>query len=57
MWEVTNLITTALSELSQGLYSATEDSVLLDRESGSIFNINLSVEELGLENGSKLMLI
>lgn len=57
IWEITKLIANALTELSEGLYKASEDSVLLERESGAIFNINLSVEEAGLVNGSKLMLI
>ncbi len=31
--------------------------ILCDKESGVIFNINLSVAELALRNGSQLMLI
>ena len=31
--------------------------VLCDKESGAIFNINLSLQELHLRNGSQLMLI
>lgn len=31
--------------------------VLCDKQSGIIFNINLSISELGLRNGSQLMLI
>lgn len=57
IWEVTKLIAAALSELSKGLYQTSENPVLLERETGAIFNINLSVEEAGLVNGSKLMLI
>lgn len=57
VWEVTNLIATAITDLSEGLYKATEESILIDRETGSMFNINLSVEEVGFVNGSKLILI
>lgn len=57
MWEVTKLVAEALEELSNGLYKASEDSVLCDRETGTIFNINYSIEELGITNGSQLMLI
>lgn len=57
VWEITKLISTALTELSGGLYTANDESMLIDRESGAMFNINLSVEEVGLSNGSKLVLI
>ncbi len=57
MWEVTELVSKALSELSEGLYNATDKAVLCDRVNGTLYNINLSVEELGLTNGSRLMLI
>lgn len=57
MWEVTKLVSQALTELSNGFYKADDKAVLCDRDSATVFNINLSVEELGLTNGSKLMLI
>ena len=57
MWEVTKLVARALEELSNGLYKASEDSVLCDRATGTIYNINYSIEELGITNGSQLILI
>lgn len=57
MWEVTKLVAIALEDLSNGLYTASEDSVLCDRETGAIFNINYPIEELGITNGSQLILI
>lgn len=57
MWEVTKLVAQALEELSDGLYKASEDAVLCDRATGAIFNINYSIEELGIVNGSQLILI
>ncbi|MBQ2745337.1 MAG: methyltransferase [Lachnospiraceae bacterium] len=57
MWEVCKLVGQALEELSDGLYKATEDLVLCHRATGTIFNINYSVEELGIMNGSQLILI
>ncbi|HBZ53016.1 MAG TPA: methyltransferase [Eubacterium sp.] len=57
MYEVTTLVSAALSELSEGIYLPSKDAVLCDRDTGHVFNINLSVEELKLRNGSKLMLI
>ena len=55
--EVIVLLTKVLNELSNGSYIATEDAILCDLETGNIFSVNMSVYELGLKNGSKLMLI
>ncbi|OCA87677.1 methyltransferase [Bacillus sp. FJAT-27225] len=57
MSEVLQMVSTLLSELSDGKFKATRDAVLCDAASGIIFNINMYVSELGIKNGSKLMLI
>jgi hypothetical protein len=57
MSEVLILVSKVIEDLSKGKYKITEETVLCDRASGIIFNINLSVAELGIKNGSKLMLI
>ncbi len=57
MYEVIELVSKVITEMSEGLYAAGNDAVLCNREDGTIYNINLSVEELGLKNGSRLMLI
>ena len=57
MWEVVKLVSSALEELSDGMYKASEDSILCNRDTGTIYNINLSIEELGLLDGSRLILI
>lgn len=57
MSEVTKLVANALSELSEGKYKATEQAVLCDANTGDIFDVNIEVGELNLENGSRLMLI
>jgi hypothetical protein len=59
LYEVADLLTSAVGELSAvaAPMSATEKMVLCDRESGNLLNINLTMEELGLINGSKLMLL
>ena len=46
-----------VSRLSGGVYEADPACVLCDRDSGAILNINMTVWELELRNGSKLMLI
>jgi len=54
--ELTILISDAIEKLSDGLF-ITNDAVLCDGNDGTILNINLSVEDMKLYNGSRLMLI
>ena len=55
--QITQLVADALSQLSNSLYSAHSEPLLCDRDSGDILNINMTAWELGLRNGSRLMLI
>ena len=57
MYEVFELIKKAVKELSDGRYIADENTAICYKDSGTIININLSVYELEIRNGSKLMLI
>ena len=57
MYEVLELIKKAVGELSDGLFISNESTAIADRQDGSILNINMTVFELGIQNGSKLMLI
>lgn len=54
---VLEMIKKAVSELSDRRFAADSNTAICHREDGTILNINLSVYELGLKNGSKLMLI
>ena len=51
------VISQLLEDLSNGEFKATEQTVLCHYETGVIYNIELSVYELNIQNGSKLMLI
>ena len=57
MSDVIKMVSGALSDLSDGKYKATEEAILCDADSGIIYNINIEVAELGIKNGSRLMLI
>ncbi len=57
MHEVLELIKKAVREMSDRRFIANENTAICYRENGNIININLSVYELALKNGSKLMLI
>lgn len=55
--DITALLSSSLSDMSNGKFRADETTVLCDAKTGNILNINLSVYELDIKNGSKLMLI
>lgn len=57
MHEVLEMVCKLATQLSGGLFIADENTAICNRIDGTILNINLSVNELGLKNGSKLMLI
>ncbi len=57
MSEVLELLKKAVTDLSNGRFVATEETAICYRENGAIININMTVYELGIHNGSKLMLI
>ena len=56
VYELTPLISAAIKRLSDGLFIA-DDATLCDELKGTIYRNNMSVEEMGLRNGSRIMLI
>ena len=57
MSDLVPLVSEALSELSEGRFRGGTDTVLCSRDTGMIYNMNLKITELQIENGSRLMLI
>lgn len=57
MSEVVKMVAGALSDLSEGKYKATDEAILCDAETGTVFDVNIEVAELGIKTGSRLMLI
>lgn len=57
MYEILELMKKAVTEMGEGRFMADEGTVICYRENGAVININLSVGELELHNGSRLMLI
>lgn len=55
-YDVTFLVSKALSELSNGLFIYTEDSILCEGDTGNILDVNMSARQLKLKNGTKLIL-
>lgn len=57
MHDVLKLIKKAVTDLSNGKFIADDNTIICYRGNGAIININLSVFELDIHNGTKLMLI
>jgi hypothetical protein len=57
MAEVLELLKRAVTDLSDGRFMPNRETAICYRESGAIININMTVYDLGIRNGSKLMLI
>lgn len=57
MHDVLKLIKKAVSDISGGKFVSDDNTIICYRGNGAIININLSVFELDIHNGSKLMLI
>lgn len=54
---VIKLIEKALCEMTNGYYPIKEGSVIIDVESGNVFDINITVKESKMINGSRIILI
>lgn len=54
---VIKLIERALNEMTNGYYPNKEDSVIIDAESGNVFDVNITVKETKMVNGSKIILL
>ncbi len=55
--QVVQLISGFFAGMEGGAYMPDDTAVLCSMEDGRIYNVNSSVEDLHLKNGSKLMLI
>ena len=54
---VVKLIEKALNEMTNGYYPIKENSVIIDGESGNVFDINLTIKDSKMINGSKIILL
>lgn len=54
---VIKLIEKALIEMTNGYYPVKEGSVIIDVESGNVFDINITVKESKMINGSQIILL
>ena len=54
--ELLHLVTTAIDKLSDGLFISS-DPILCDDTTGVIYENNMTVDDVQLKNGSRLILI
>ena len=54
---VKKLIEEGLIELTDNAYKKSEDANLFSKETGKIYNVNDTVRDTDLKNGSKIILI
>jgi hypothetical protein len=55
--DITKLLTSLFSELAAGKFAPAEPNLLCDAQTGKILDMNKNAAELGLMNGSKLLLV
>ena len=55
--EVTYVLPQMLSELSNGKFNPSDDVAVCSRDSGALLNVNITVDELDIKNGTRLMII
>lgn len=57
MFKILELIKKAVVDLEDGKYIPDDTAVLCDKVTGNMINLNLTAEEIGIQNGSSLMII
>lgn len=57
IYEITKLLINFINEINNGIYKPSEFPMLYNKSTGKMFNINLSVKENNIINGSELVLI
>lgn len=57
IWEVAKLISQMVAALEPGMYAEDNQAVLCDYETGQILDTNKLVDDVGLVNGSRVILM
>lgn len=55
--KVTAILTKAVSELSGGHFPIKEDATLYSKQTGKPYNINLTVKDTDIRNGTEVILL
>ena len=57
VYELLKLIADAIEKLSAGRFKNKMESVLCNRNTGEILDINAAIEDVGIKDGTQLLLI
>ena len=57
VYKVATILAKAVSELSGGHYPIKEDATLYNKVTGKPYNINMTVKDTDIRNGSEIILI
>lgn len=57
LYKVAKILSKAISELSGGHYPVKEDATIYSKSTGQPYNINLTVKDSDIRNGSEIILI
>lgn len=57
IYELIEMLKQVVGDLDQGYYIPNAETVLCDKSAGTVMQLNATVAEHGLYNGSKLILI
>lgn len=57
MYQLVSLIGKSVMDLGDGTFIPDSTAVLCKKDTGSVLNMNLTAKEIGIKNGTNLMLI
>ncbi len=57
IYSVIELITKSVTELSGGYYIATKNPLLYDKETAKAYDLNITVKDANIRNGTEVILI
>ena len=57
VYQAVKVIADMMNKLTNGVFIQNDETVLCNKNTGEIFSMNKTIEELSLKNGAKLMLL
>lgn len=57
VYQAVKVIADIMNKLTNGVFIQNDETVLCNKNTGEIFSMNKTIEELSLKNGAKLMLL
>lgn len=57
IYDTIKLMVKGINELNEGYYNPKSMPLLYNKETGNLYNINLSIKEANIKNGTEIILI